>query len=149
MQIVPLTSDEAAQQGYNTKIVLTHEDFVNGVPSAWVSGTWKSLITLPIGTVVKDVACYVKTGFLGSDALSAVAIDVGDVALPAEYIAAQAAYGASPTRVAININTSDNIYTAASGLGVEITVTGGTIANFTAGEIHVLAMIVPLASLVS
>jgi hypothetical protein len=133
MQITPLTIEEAANNNFTHKIVLTYADIVT-----LTSGTGASVYpgfnetnTFPAGTYITDAAATVVTAFTGGTGTLAMTLGDGTTAnkfLASLSLTATGFFGFN--------STSPEMFNAAGQ--IVATVTAGTsILGWTAGEVHI------------
>lgn len=146
MQIIPLTTQEAANSGFTHKVVVTFTD-VAGLTSGTAASIYPGFngaTTSPAGLAVLDTAWRVATAFAFTP--GTLTFQVGDGSDADRFITAAtdlktAAFGVGA------ITTQPYVYTAADTIDITITAGSGALTSVTAGELHLYLRMVPLDKL--
>jgi len=138
-----LATGEAALGKYNYQARHYLEDL-----QGFTSGTGENLLTIPAGAVVREVLVKTITALAGAGPLTAATGQIGVTGTLEKYITALNwdLFAAGDTYVLWD-ETAPDLFTTANLMIVEYTLTGGTCAQLTAGEVIVFADMVNINDL--
>ena len=164
MKLIPLPLETQARTGKSHKLIIDYRD-VNGTSSttmagqsqlfaaAWTSGTAQAVIppnalgvattTIPAGSQVAGTTLVnVTTPFVGPST-TVLTLSLGDGGSATRYVSAIDLLTAGYKTCAV----ANFSYIAADTIDAVITMTGGTMAGLTAGEVEILVNILPSTDL--
>jgi hypothetical protein len=140
--LIKLSAEETRQHRFTHKQVLTYAD-VTGKTSGTAFDIYPSLgtTTFPVGTKVNEVALRLKTLFV-SASMTECDITIGDGGDADRFLNSSSIGGTNTPPTAGVWYISDMaktpyVFTAADTIEAVITVTGGSLATLTAGEIEI------------
>lgn len=135
-------------RGYNYRFVITHADLTESADNTAQDIT---LITLPAFSVVKSAATYLKTPFqqAGDASYNSNTVIVGDAADDNRYIASQQ-INVNGTEVLAQAHASTTPFANVAATAVVAkfaSMASYSLADLTAGEIHIFLEVAELNSL--
>jgi hypothetical protein len=148
MQVYELPIETKASSGYTHKVTLDHNDLTDATTG---NSQTITLITVPTTTIVKDLATRVVTSFqkTGTSAYNTNTIVVGVSGTTNQLLASQQINTNGTTVVAKGFgNTAPIVYTASTAIIATVaSMTGYSLADLDAGEIHIFLNLTTLSSL--
>ena len=148
MQVYELPNETKAATGFTHKAIVTHVDLTETTAD---TDQTIALLSVVAGDVVQKAAYKLVTAF--SDASDAAfndtKVQVGDGSDTDEYIAAkQVNENGTEVLFAANVNTVPFAYTAADTVDLLVeSMTGKSLSDLDAGELHIYLAVTKLSSL--
>lgn len=146
MQIIPLTTQEAANSGFTHKFVIDWNDvktLTSGTAASIYPG-FNGSTTSPAGLAVLDSAWRVSTAFVFSP--GTLTFQVGDGSDADRFVAASTDLKTEAFGTGV-ITTQPYVYNAADTIDITVTAGSGALTSVTAGELHLYFRMVPLDKL--
>lgn len=148
MKAFELPAETKAATGFTHKFIVTHEDLTESTAD---TDQTIALLSVAAGDVVEKAAIKLVTAFADSDdaALNDTKVQVGDDSDTDEYVAAtQVNVNGTEVLFAANVNTVPFAYTAANTVDLLVeSMTGKSLSNIDAGELHVYLSVTKLAAI--
>lgn len=148
MKVIPLPTETAARTGFNTLIIVTHEDLTE---TAANTAQTLALLSVAPGDIIGKVATVLKTPFqdTADAALNTTTLIVGDDGSTNRFLASQELnLNGTEVTYKTGANTTAFVYTAANTVdGIFGSMTAKTLAQLNAGELHIYVGLTRLATL--